>query len=86
MAGGRSGASLKGRGRRGLIRLFSGGSDEFILLPQNIKQLLGKQMLRFGFRRREDGRPQTSKGRIQVPLQAAPKTFLDSAQPEPLPR
>lgn len=86
MGGGRSGASLKGRGHRGFIQLFSGGSNEFILPQQNIKQLLGKQMLGFGFRRREEGRPQASKRRIQVPLQAAPKTFLGSAQPEPLSR
>lgn len=53
---GGSGAALKGRGRRGFIQLFSGGSNEFILPQQNIKQLLGKQMLGFGFRVSEGGR------------------------------
>ena len=76
----------KAAGRWGFIQLFSGGSNEFILPRQNIKQLLGKQMLGFGFRGREEGRPWAGEGKIQVPLQVAPRTFSGSAQPESLSR
>lgn len=58
----------------GFTQLFSGGSSEFILLRRNIKQLLGKQMLAFGFRGRAGGRPQAGQGRMEVPLQTALKT------------